>query len=124
MYIFVGNLAVDVREADLLRMFGKYVDSASRVELAPYHTGGESMRCGLIRVRPNRRARAVIDRLGRRVFRGRRLVVREFVHRSCSNERRALSWRQRPWVGAERRQGERRVSALLASNGSSCEPWE
>ncbi len=47
------------------------------------------------------------------VLRGEKVTLREYFHRSYSNERRALNWRDQPWSGLERRNHERRHKVVI-----------
>jgi hypothetical protein len=47
------------------------------------------------------------------LFRGRELVIREYLHRSYNNERRAVNWRDKPWRAGERRRDDRRYKEMV-----------
>ena len=52
----------------------------------------------------------IISQLSGAGLLGNALEVRPFYQRDLSNERRRAGWRLRPWLGVERRLGERRLS--------------
>lgn len=113
MDLFVGNVPPDVVPNELRRIFerplfrGLPPDCRIGVVRARDERGRELV-YGLISGLPDRTARRLIRRLNSRRYRGRLLMVRPFVHRAYSNERRALNWRERPWPWDDRRTGERR----------------
>ncbi len=60
----------------------------------------------------DRLALKAIKKLNGGVLRGEKVTLREYFHRSYSNERRELHWRDRPWNSAERRAHERRLKVM------------
>lgn len=117
MYLYIGNLTREVDKHRLQSLFARYLDARSRLELVRDDGSGH----GLVRVRSTLRARLAALRLDGSLFHERRLIVREFVFRSCYSERRALNWRALQWPHLERRHAERRMRALFASNADTTE---
>jgi RNA recognition motif-containing protein len=109
MLIFVGDLPKGATEQDLWRL-GRLSDGDGRVRVFKKPgPEGQMLRYGLLQVDSDSEARRVMDRLRLARLDGGPLRVRPFVDRHASaNERRATDWRERPWQGSERRQGERR----------------
>ncbi len=54
-------------------------------------------------------AQKFIKKFNRKSPYGHPLNIREFVHRSYGNERRAINWRTKEWEGDDKRVGERRT---------------
>jgi hypothetical protein len=54
-----------------------------------------------------------IKKLNGALLHGDKVMLREFIHRSYSNERRAVNWRDKPWDGQERRCDERRKKVAI-----------
>jgi len=109
MLIFVGDLPKGATEQDLWRL-GQLSDGNAKVRVFKKPgPEGHMLRYGLLQVDSDFEARRVMHRLRLARLDGGPLRVRPFVDRHASaNERRATDWRERPWEGLERRQGERR----------------
>lgn len=111
MIIFLGNLPAIATEQDLHDL--ARLDEETRVRIYKKQDGkGGLHRYGLVYMKTDDDGRKLIRRLQGVACHGRTLQVREFGHRSASNERRRLDWREVPWEGPERRKGERRTSDI------------
>ena len=109
MIIFLGNLPAIATEQDLHDL--ARLDGATRARIYKKQDGkGGLHRYGLVYLKTDNDGRKLIQRLQGAVCRGQTLEVREFGHRSASNERRRLDWREVSWDGPERRQRERRTA--------------
>ena len=63
-------------------------------------------------------ANKMIKKLHQSLYRGERLEVREYIHRSYNNERRDIGWRNRGWSDGERRGHDRRRVPLRHDKNS------
>lgn len=115
MEVFMGNLPETLNAADLERLLLPF-DRQVKIKLnnQRYKEGG-AVCYGVCTFSSERLARKAIKKLDGYLLFGRALSVREYLYRSYSNERRALGWRNRPWDGLERRDGERRQGTALAA---------
>lgn len=110
MEIFIGNLPPTTTVHDLYRLFGPFQRRVLARVFRKNDRRGATICYALALLSPDSAARRALARLQGAKLQCRPLVVREFMPRSCANERRALDWRSRPWPGPERRRSERRVS--------------
>jgi len=110
MDVFIGNLPSSISFNEIRNLHGNwnYDVPVKRVDGQDRH--GREFHYFLAQFSPKEEAEA--DRLIREMegvsCYGRVLEVREFIHRTYSNERRALNWREKPWHKTERRISERR----------------
>jgi len=110
MNVYIGNIPDDVVDYDLRRLFKPVVGAAGSFKVVEKRLNDGIYRYGFADIEPQKLALEAIGKFNGTEFRGRRLIVREFLHRSYSNERRAIDWRQKPWHKDERRDSERRGS--------------
>lgn len=108
MEIYVGNLSPKSTLTGLRRFFKGYARKARMAIVEKPHDDGSKSRYGLVEIEQDKLARKAIQKLDLKELDGRRLILREYVHRAYSNDRRALNWRDKPWDGAERRRKDRR----------------
>ena len=108
MDIFVGNLSPRTTVSDLVALF-KSFSSATRFQIfdKQYDDGSRS-RYAVATIDSDKLAEKAIKKLNGQELNGQRIALREFLHRSYGNERRAIGWRDKPWHGVERRANERR----------------
>lgn len=130
MDVFIGNLADGVTLRDLTLFFKAFANKA-RLRLAEKrHEDGTRIRYAVAEFDSDKLALKAIKKFNGALLRGQRLVLREFFHRSYSNERRALNWRDKPWDGPERRRTERRRKVQsqplkgIDSSGEKSKPAE
>ena len=110
MKIFITNLPSGTQEPDLrelLKPFYKAGGLRLQILSHAHEQGGHDIHA-IVDITHERLAAKALKKLNGQSFQGRQLRLREFQHRSYSNERRALGWRNRPWKAKERRLGERR----------------
>ena len=110
MKILIANLPPRIMELELLELLKPFhkrdglhlqvVDQTAEDGTHHYYAVADILH--------ERLATKAIKKLQGKMLRGFQLRLREFQHRSYSNERRALGWRNRPWNAKERRLKERR----------------
>lgn len=113
MDLFIGNLPEHFDGYELRKLFRGY-ESGAKFSVVDKKSYGRRVRYGLAAIEPINEAWRAIEALNQQEVQGQPIVVREFIHRSYGNERRALNWRERPWNGPERRQTERRGRGGIA----------
>lgn len=105
MNIFVGNLAANVSQEDLRRLFAGF-GTILRTLVMKKSSHGQAPAYGHVYMEPESAAREAIDALNQAPLRGRLIRVRECVERKRL-ERRTTRMR---WTGLERRGSERRTN--------------
>lgn len=105
MNIFVGNLAANVSQEDLRRLFAGF-GTILRTLVMKKTAQGEKPVYGHVYMEPESAAREAIDALNHAPLRGRLIRVRECVERKRPERRQS---RMR-WTGLERRRIERRTN--------------
>ncbi len=80
------------------------------------YANGSRLRYGLISFEQPKHATKAIKKFNQKKLLGEPVTVRQYVHRSYQNERRALNWRDIPWRGPDRRKIERRKNLLRAGS--------
>jgi len=105
MNIFVGNLAANVSQEDLRRLFAGF-GTILRTLVMKKTSRGATPVYGHVYMEPESAAREAIDSLNHAPLRGRLIRVRECVERKRP-ERRQTRMR---WTGLERRGTERRTN--------------
>jgi hypothetical protein len=114
MELFIGNLPPKISLAELLIFFRAFKGKADfRLE-----KGGPdgTLLYAVAELDSERYARKLVEKYQGAQVRGKKLVIREYVHRSYANERRAVNWREKPWRAGERRRNERRHKEAAVSN--------
>ena len=109
MDIFVGNIPASMTVIELKKFF-KGFDKKAVFEIKRLQGKHESVTFGLVTIHSDRLAHKAIKRLNMKKLRGRPVIVREFIYRAGGNDRRQLGWRNKLWLGEERRQADRRSS--------------
>jgi RNA recognition motif-containing protein len=107
MEIYVGHLTSGDTVSDLKRFFKGYEKKAN-FQIVKLLRASGPLYYGLVEINSERLARKALKKLNAASLNGHRVCVREYEHRSRSNERRALNWRNLAWDNVERRQSERR----------------
>ncbi len=108
MDLFIGNLPSNIHYSEVIALFrgftrmGRFRLEQKRLE------DGTLVRFVVAEFDNDKYAQKLIRKFQGTVYRGRELVIREYHHRSYSNERRALNWRDKPWRAGERRRNDRR----------------
>lgn len=110
MDVFIGNLTQSITFNDIRWLYGDWDFNAAIERVDGEDKTGRRYRYFLAHFSSGdeKDARRLIKRLNGVSYFGQTVKVREFIHRSYCNERRALNWRDKPWHGAERRCRERR----------------
>lgn len=108
MEVYVGSLNPQTTRNDLVAYLKSFARDARihMVDLAL--DDGSRVYYAILNFDSDRLALKAIKKLNGGVLRGEKVELHEFLHRSYSNERRALNWRDKPWSGLERRNHERR----------------
>ena len=107
MDIFVGNIPGNTTVVDLKKFF-KGFDKNAVFEVKRLTGRNDVVTFGLVTIHSDRLAAKAIKRLHMKKLNGKPVVVREFTHRAGGNDRRQLGWRNKLWLGEERRQSDRR----------------
>jgi len=108
MDVFVGNLSPRTTLNDLVVFFKSFSSDARFQIFDKQFEDGSRTRYAIASIEPDKLAEKAIKKLNGTYLQGNTVVLREFLHRSYSNERRAVGWRDKPWGGVERRGNERR----------------
>ena len=116
MELFIGNIPEDIDDYDLRKFFG-IKDSQTRFRIVE-KTGqnGRRIRYGYAEIDSDKLGHKTVVRNNGREWRGQKIIVRQFNHRSYSNDRRDLNWRQQEWGSDERRGIDRRGKGQKAFN--------
>jgi hypothetical protein len=108
MEVYIGNITPKTTLNDVVNFLKSFAKKASvRLVDHPLEDGGHA-RYALADFDTDKLALKAIKKLDGAVLHGNTVVMREFIHRSYYNERRAVNWRDKPWNGPERRNLERR----------------
>jgi|GEM_PF-756978 RNA recognition motif-containing protein len=105
MNIFVGNLAANVSQEDLRRLFAGF-GTIVKTLVNKNTSSGRTLGYGHVHMEPESAAREAIEALHYAPLRGRLIRVRECVERGRLERRKA----RMHWTGLERRRLERRTS--------------
>lgn len=112
MDVFVGNLSPRTTLSDLVTFFKGFASNARFQIHDKQFEDGSRTRYAIATIDPDKLAEKAIKKLNGQMLDGHSVVLREYLHRGYSNERRAMGWRDRPWQGEERRASERRRKQL------------
>lgn len=120
MELYIGNIPDGIDDYDLRKFIGvNGADTRFRI-IDKAGQSGCRIRYGYADIEPPKLAIKAMARNHGREWQGRKVVMREFRHRTYSNDRRALNWRQMAWGGDERRDADRRGKGEL--HNSYAEP--
>lgn len=108
MDVFIGNITVNTSQTEILSLLKGFAKKARVRMVNQTLESGERAYYAIAEFDSERLARKAIKKLNGTLLHGQQVVLREYVHRSYSNERRAVNWRDRPWDGPERRRSDRR----------------
>lgn len=112
MDVFVSNLPETISRGELMRLLLPF-DRQVKAKLYLHQTKTGGLICfAVCNFASERLALKAIKKLNGFQLLGYALTAREYRYRSYSNERRALGWRNRRWLGKERRGRERRNGSL------------
>jgi len=115
MVVFVGNLPKTAVEKDLCQVARLKQATLLRIIKKPDQAGA-MLRYALIPTTDSKQAKRLIEHLQGYNWQGRPLSAHPYQSRITGNERRRVDWRTQPWVGAERRQAERRNRGALPAS--------
>lgn len=108
MELYIGNIPDGIEDYDLRKLFRIEGEQVS-FKIVTSDGGHNKAHCyGLASFDSDKLARQVARHFNGMPFKDKRIVVKEFTHRTYSNERRALNWREIEWDKAERRNLDRR----------------
>jgi RNA recognition motif-containing protein len=113
MELFIGNIPDDIDDYDLRKFFG-INDPQTRfriIDKSGQH--GSRIRYGYAEIESDRLAHKALVKNNGREWRGEKISVRPFKHRTYSNDRRDLNWRHLEWQTDERRDTDRRGKGRL-----------
>jgi len=129
MEIFIGNIPKEMNGFELRRFVNGILESRKpsvwpfiknkepselSFKIVEKHTASGSYRYAIATIEPKSVAVECIGLMNKRFFQKTPLEVREYIPRSYMNERRSVNWREKEWLGIERRMGDRRRVALAA----------
>lgn len=113
MELFIGNLSPNANLGELIAFFKGFNKMARfRVEQKKLEDG-TLVRYAVAVFENDKYALKMMEKFHGELFRGRELVIREYLHRSYNNERRAVNWRDKPWRAGERRRDDRRYKEMV-----------
>ena len=112
MELYIGIIPNHVDDYDLRKFFNIVGNQASFKVVTHDHGNGVKSRYGLVEVESEKLGFQLIARFNGKELKGTRVVVREYIRRNYSNDRRALNWRQIEWDDMERRLDDRRGSLM------------
>jgi hypothetical protein len=112
MELYIGNTPDDIDDYDLRKFFQVVGEQASFRIVSQDGGHNKEHRYGLASFESDKLARQVAKRFNGMPFKDRHVVVRIFTHRTYSNDRRDLNWRQQVWEKTERRNRDRRGMML------------
>lgn len=113
MEVFIGNIGNEATLGEVKAFFRGFSSKADfRMEERKLEDG-QQVRFVIADFDSDRLAEKAIKKFAGQSFRTHPLIVREYIHRSYNNERRALNWRSKPWHGLDRRKDERRYKKLI-----------
>lgn len=112
MELYVGILSNNIDDYDL-RKFFNIVGSQARFKIVTHdHGGSVKTRYGLVEVDSEKLGFQLIARFNGKELKGNKVVVREYLRRNYSNDKRAINWRELEWHALERRTDDRRGSLM------------
>ncbi len=108
MELYIGNIPDDIDDYDLRKFFQVAGEQASFRVVTQDGGHNKPHRYGLASFASNKLALQVAKRFNSMLFKDKHIVIKVYTHRNCSNDRRALNWREVEWNKTERRIGDRR----------------
>lgn len=112
MEVYVGSLSPNTTRNDVVGFLKSFARDARIQMVDQALENNQRAYYAIADFDSDRLALKAIKKLNGGVLRGEKVILREYFHRSYSNERRELHWRDRPWSGAERREHERRLKVM------------
>lgn len=108
MDVYIGNITRTTTLNDVIQHFKGFAKKARIRMVDKQLEDGTRAFFAVAEFDTEKLALKAIKKLNGSQLGGQQLYLREFYHRSYSNERRAVNWRDKPWDGPERRVTERR----------------
>jgi RNA recognition motif-containing protein len=112
MEVFVGSLNPHTTRSDVMAFLKSFARDARIRMVDQKLENNQRAYYAIADFDSDRLALKAIKKFSGSVLRGEKVMLREYFHRSYSNERRALNWRDQPWTGQERRNHERRLKIM------------
>jgi len=112
MELYVGILPNNIDDYDLRKFFNIVGTQASFSVVTHDHGNNVKTRYGLVEVDSEKLGFQLIALFNNKSIKGHKVVVREYLRRNYSNDRRDINWRQIAWQGMERREDDRRGSLM------------
>ncbi len=113
MELFIGNLPPAANLGELIALFKGFSNKAKfRFEQKTIEDGSR-VRYVVADFDNDKYALKMMEKFSGQEYRGQALVIREYLHRSYNNERRAVNWRDKPWRAGERRRNDRRLKEYV-----------
>ena len=112
MEIYIGILPNNIVDYDLRKFFNIVGSQATFKIITHDHGNGVKTRYGLVELDSEKLGFQLIARFNGKKIKGNKVVVREYLRRNYSNDRRDINWRQMDWLGMERRADDRRGSLM------------
>lgn len=113
MDLFVGNLPPNTNLGVLIAFFKGFSSKGDFHLKKKTLSSGDTVYYAVIGFDNDKHALKLMEKFAGQSFKGRELVIREYIHRSYNNERRAVNWREKPWRAGERRRQDRRVKEAV-----------
>ena len=113
MEVIICNLSANISKIDLLELLKSFRKYMELKMVNTHYEDGSTFHFAVATFKADKQALKVIKKFNGALFKGERLVVREYIHRSYNNEKRALNWRQRAWQSNERRCHDRRRKEMV-----------
>ena len=113
MELFIGNLTPDTTLGELIAFFKGFSSKAKFRFEEKTLEDGTCIRYAVADFASDKLALKMREKFDSEIFRGNALAIREYLHRTYTNERRAVNWRDKPWRAGERRRDDRRLKAYV-----------
>ena len=114
MDLYIGNISPSARFSELVAFFKGFSSKAKfRLELKKLEDGS-TVHYAVAEFENDKYALKMMNKFNGAEFHGQELSIREHLHRSYNNERRAVNWRDKPWRAGERRNLDRRHKEIVA----------
>lgn len=112
MEVYIGSLSPTTTLNDVVLFLKSFAKSAKIRIFDLKLEGHHRAHYAVADFDSDKLALKAINKLSGGMLHGEKITLREFQHRSYSNERRALNWREKSWSGVERRNHERRLKIM------------
>lgn len=113
MELFIGNLPPNTHISEVIAFFKGFSHKATFRMEQKKQEDGSAIRYVVADFENDKYAVKFIEKYAGQRLRDHELQIHEYVHRSYTNERRAVNWREKPWRAGERRRTDRRQKEHL-----------